>query len=249
MESYLVKINDFEGPMDLLLQLIESEKMDITTVSLAKITDEFLAIVEAEENFATAEIADFLAVAAKLLLIKSRILLPSLNLGTEDEGETLTKQLKIYKEYRDASKMIKAMIAKERFLFVRPKAIRVLEAKFVPPVGFTKERAGEIFANCLKRLEPVVNLPQRLIKRAISIKERISHISRLIFTKANLTFRQLIGQPKDKVEIVVSFLALLELVKQKAVDVSQTELFAEINISKNNTDSVDVENIAVDYQE
>jgi segregation and condensation protein A len=249
MESYSVKINDFEGPLDLLLQLIESEKMDITTVSLAKITDEFLAIVEAEENFDAADIADFLAVAAKLLLIKSRILLPSLNLGTEDEGESLAKQLKIYKEYRDASKMIKAMIAKERFLFVRPKAIRVLEVKFVAPIGFTKERASEMFANCLKRLEPIVNLPQRLIKRAISIKERISHISRLIFAKTNMTFRQLIGKPKDKVEIVVSFLALLELVKQKAVDVSQTELFADINISKNNEGAVDVENIVVDYQE
>jgi len=232
MESYSVKTGEFEGPMDLLLQLIEAEKMDITKVSLSLITDEFLKIVEQEENFNAGEIADFLAVAAKLLLIKSRILLPSLNIGSEDEGEQLAKQLKIYKEYRDAAKNIKKMLTIERFMFARPKALRVIETKFVPPHNLSLDRMKDLFAGALRRLEPVVNLPNQLIKRAISIKDKISHISRLIFSQASLTFKQLINKKQDKVDIVVSFLALLELVKQRAVKVEQGDLFSDINISK-----------------
>ena len=98
-----VKVDQFEGPLDLLLQLIEENKLEITKVSLAAVTEQYIQVLNqaAKEQVKASDLADFLVIAARLLLIKSRALLPFLEWGQDDEGEELTKQLKIYKEYSD----------------------------------------------------------------------------------------------------------------------------------------------------
>ncbi|MDP2586414.1 MAG: ScpA family protein [Candidatus Komeilibacteria bacterium] len=231
MAEYKIQLEAFEGPLDLLLKLIEDEELDITKVSLAKVTDQFIQYVNLAEQMRPGEMADFLVVASRLLLIKSKVLLPALQLDEEDEG-TLEKQLKIYKEYYEAAKKIRLMLKGENFLFSRLKPIQVFTPKFIAPVGLNGSRLAEIFAKALLRLEPIVNLPQAMIRKTISIREKIMHITEMILHKVTFSFKQLIGAGHDRTEVIVSFLAILELVKQRTLDVEQGELFAEINIKK-----------------
>jgi len=231
VSTYQIKLEQFEGPLDLLLKLIEEEEMDITKVSLAKVADQFITYVNQSEQLNPGEVADFLVVAAKLLYIKSKMLLPSLAVEDE-EADELEKQLKIYKEYYEASRKIKEMLKQNRLMFVREKPLRVFTPKFSPPLGLNLKALSEVFSRVLARLEPIVNLPKDAIKKTISIREKIGHITEMILNKVCLSFKQLLGNKRDKTEIIVSFLAVLELVKQRTIEVEQAELFSEINLKK-----------------
>lgn len=231
MTNYHFKLEEFEGPLDLLLSLIEDQKMDITKVSLARVADQFIEYVNSEAGLKPEEMADFLVIAAKLLFIKSKALLPGLEIADE-EGSDLEKQLKIYKEYREASLKIREMLKQKHFMFSRLKPIQVFTPKFAPPVDLKPAIMAVLFSKVLLRLEPIVNLPQTMIKKTISLRDKIRHISDLIFSKLTLSFRSLLSAGGDRTEMIVSFLAVLELVKQRTVEVEQTELFAEINIKR-----------------
>lgn len=229
MSEYKIKLEHFEGPLDLLLQLIESEELDITKVSLAKVTDQFIEYVNTSAGLDSEEVADFLLVASKLLLIKSKILLPSLNINDE-EASDLEKQLKIYKEYYEATKVIESIIQQKHFIFSREKPIRVFTLKFSPPASITLEDLKTLFAEALRKIEPVVNLPKDVIRRTISISEKISQIKKYILEKVSFGFKNLLNNGGSKTEIIVSFLAMLELVKQRIIEVKQGEMFEEIEI-------------------
>jgi len=232
MSNYQIKLEEFEGPLDLLLRLIEGQEMDITKVALAKVADQFISYVNNSEDLPTSEVADFLVISSKLLLIKSKVLLPSLDIDDE-EASTLEKQLKIYKEYHEASKIVRQKLTENIFLFSREKPIRVFTPKFSPPANIGLKDLSSIFAKALIKLEPIVNLPSKMIKKTMSIREKIKHISDLILEKVSYNFRQLLSQAGGKTEVIISFLAVLELVKQKSLDVEQTEgLFSDITITK-----------------
>lgn len=227
---YIVKIEKFEGPLDLLLQLIEHEEMDISKISLAKITDQFIEHLENIENLDPTEMADFLVVAAKLLWIKSKSLLPTLQLEGEEDYD-LTRQLKIYKEYRDASLTIHNMILKRRFTFIRERPLlKTGDIFFNPPAWLTKEKLQKVMIEILNDLEPIVRLPRGIVTNKISIQEKIQQIKVLIRENAEINFQSIIGKAKNKVEIIINFLAVLELLKQRVVTVTQNKLFGDINI-------------------
>lgn len=229
---YQIKIEKFEGPFDLLLQMIEKEEMNITEISLARIADQFVLYLEQMENLNPAEMADFLVVAAKLLWIKSKALLPSLEVEGED-GSDLATQLKIYKEYRDASLVIHKMILKRRFTFVRERPpLGAGDILFNPPIWLTKDKLFGVMREILDDLEPIVRLPRGMVKSAISIQEKIQHIRNLIQKNFEVKFHTIVSEAKDKVEIVVHFLAVLELLKHRHIIVKQEEIFGEINIKK-----------------
>lgn len=229
---YKVKIEKFEGPFDLLLQMIEKEEMNITDISLAYIADQFVEYIERMDNFNPAEMADFLVVAAKLLWIKSKALLPSLEFGGDD-GSDLAAQLKIYKEYRDASFVIHKMLLKKHFTFVRERpSFGAGDILFNPPAWLTKEKLILVMCEIIKDLEPIVRLPRGVVKSAISIQEKIQHIRDLIQKNLEVRFHTIISKAKDKVEIIVHFLAVLELLKHRHIVVRQEEMFGEINIKK-----------------
>jgi len=230
---YRIKIEQFEGPLDLLLQLIEQEEMDIAQVSLAKVTDQYLEYLNKSPDISTEELADFLVVAAKLLLIKSRTLLPSLQLE-EEEGTDLEHQLKIYREFYEAAKVLHKMILKKRFLFPREKMVVRFEKVFSPPKSLTPSKMKELFIGVLQSLEPWVNLPREVVIKTISIKERIVNIQAMISREATLSFRGLLKTAKNKTEIIVTFLALLELVKQRTIAVVQDKVFDDIVVKKVN---------------
>jgi len=228
---YKIKLEQFEGPLDLLLQLIEEEEMDITQVSLANVTEQYLAYLNEAPDISTEELADFLVVAAKLLLIKSRMLLPQLQVDEED-GTDLEQQLKIYREFYEASKSLHKMILKKKFLFSRERSVVPIEKVFNPPKSVTSERLKILFESVLRELEPWVNLPREVVVKTISIRERIANIQDMITQQATLSFQKLLKTAKNKTEVIVTFLALLELVKQRTVALVQDKEFEDIMVKK-----------------
>ena len=230
---YEIKIEKFQGPLNLLLQLIEQEELDISQVSLAQVTDQYIKYLAQVEELNPEEVADFLVVAAKLLLIKSRILLPSLNLGGEEEARDLEEQLKIYKLYLDAGRQLARMWRQGHVAWVRLKPLVFkTEAAFTPPQGLTHDMLAQAFERVLRMIEPIIKLPEVTLQRAISIQEKIASLKALIVTKVRLSWNTLMNSAQDKTEVVVSFLALLELIKQRHVNVEQSALFQDISISK-----------------
>ena len=228
-----IKVQEFEGPLDLLLQLIEDQKLEITKVALAEVTEQYIRMLnQKQDQVKTEELADFLVIAARLLLIKSRALLPFLQWDEEEDGEDLTKQLKMYKEFLEASKVVSKMIGKKQFAFSRQKLAVQLEASFLPPPGLTVGELAKTFAEVIRRLDPYVNLPSEVIKKSINIQEKIASIRERIFREVTTNFSEILKDAKDKTEIIVSFLALLELIKQRSVVARQSGSFNDITIER-----------------
>jgi segregation and condensation protein A len=232
----------FSGPLGLLLSMIESEEMDITEINLAKIADEYVAYIRAAEANAINpdEMADFLVVAAKLLFIKSKALLPYLYTA-EDAAEVddLEKQLRMYKEFVTASQKIKELVAEPNFLFLPP-LIKNRRQQFNLPVFAAPTKVSpdilhEVFLRILTALERQVEekLPEERLEPKINIEDKIVLIQKMLFDKIRVNFSKLLESAKNKTEIIVSFLAVLELAKQKELFFEQDELFSEIHINRN----------------
>ena len=230
---YEIKIEKFQGPLDLLLQLIEQEELDITEVSLAQVTDQYIEYLKQVEELNPEEVADFLVVAAKLLLIKSRHLLPALNLGGEEEAQELERQLRLYQRFVAVGKAIDKLWRGQHIAWIRPKPLVV---KLDEPAGPPQNLRADILAIAIKRviaaLEPIIKLPQVTLQKAISITEKIQSLKAMILKKAHLNWESLIKEAKDKTEVIVSFLALLELVKQRQLIAEQSALFQDINLTR-----------------
>lgn len=228
--SYAVQLEKFEGPLDLLLECIENEAVDISDVSLALITDRYLAYLHDHPAIPPEEMADFLVVASKLLFLKSKTLLPFLA-PQEDEGPDLAMQLKMYKAYVDASKTIAQMLADHHFLYAHESLPRV-DIGFAPPEKLTGRDMRAFFAAVIARLEPLFKIPKAIIEQTVSLHEKIKHIQAFIRRAARTSFRAIAATSENKTDIVVSFLALLELMKQKMISVHQQKHFADITIEK-----------------
>ena len=228
-----VKLQQFEGPLELLLELIELEKLDISNIALSQVTEQYLSYLKHVSDTTPDELADFLVVASKLLLIKSRVLLPELVLPGEEEAD-LAMQLKMYKEYYDASKVLHASIVKKHFAYSRQKPAVPITPVFNPPHNLTAGALKDLFLGVLKDIEPIIELPKEVIRRAVSLHEKIQSIQKMIAEKATMQFSQLLHSAKSRMEVIVTFLALLELVKQRTVTLHQTALFDDISVESVN---------------
>jgi segregation and condensation protein A len=229
---YSVKIEHFEGPLDLLLQLVESEKLEITEVSLMAATEPFIAHVRAQQGkIPPEELADFLTVAAKLVYLKSKALLPSIYDEELEEGLDLETQLRLYKSFVDASKDIENLFLGHTFMFARKRKMKFEERiEFRPPEGVNASLLAGIFEGVIKRLMPFVDLPKAALARAVTIEEKIEQLRNKISSRMRVSFHQFLAKTESKQEAVVSFLALLELIKQRIVRIEQKELFEDITI-------------------
>jgi len=234
-----VSVEQFSGPFGLLLSLIESEKMDITEISLAKIADEYVTYIRGAQDINPEELADFLVVAAKLLFIKSKALLPYLYSGEEDEEiDDLERQLKMYKEFIAASVKIKDIIATGQWLYLPPlnknRRVQFNLPVFSPPAKLNSSILHEKFKALLESLvkNQEVKLPETTLEPQVSIDERILTIKEMLLTKLKVNFSRLLAAASTKTEVIVNFLAVLELAKQKELFFEQEELFSEIHISR-----------------
>jgi segregation and condensation protein A len=233
-----IKLEQFEGPLALLVKLIDKAELDITQVSLAKVADQYVAHLKSLTYLDPEAMADFLVVASRLLLIKSKALLPYLLPEEEEAIEDFEEQLRMYKEFLEATKKIETMVAGKKFMFVREfnrKAIVNNLHLFAPPAKLTPKEMKTIFLGVIENLRPEsAPLPEQTIQAAVSIEEKIAFITKTIRLAIKTRFSQLFSSAASKVEIVVSFLAMLELMKQRNITAEQGELFSEIDIIKIN---------------
>lgn len=228
--SYEVITEKFSGPLDLLLALIEKNELPITEISLAQVTGDYLKYLEKTEVPAE-ELADFLTVAARLLLIKSNSILPVPIEETENQA-TLAAQLRLYRAFVGVSKKLEDLYLDSDACFVRPFTSLPTELSFNPPKSLFVGALAEAFRSLIKKLEPFFALRQASLDRVASVEERIRDIQRAVFERAKFCFSDVISGVKNRAEVVVSFLALLELVKQKIVKVKQAKVFDDIELSR-----------------
>ncbi|MDP2812544.1 MAG: segregation/condensation protein A [bacterium] len=232
-KMHQISLEQFQGPLDLLLQLIEKDKLQITEISLAKITDQYLEYIDSAQNIASAEVADFLLIASKLIYLKSKYLLPEIILDGEETAGDLENQLKIYRQYYEASKEVdKLFLDKKSYAYLRQVPYKLpIEIEFLAPKNVSKNILADIFREVLAKIDRVVNLPKVAIARAISIGEKIQQIKDQIKQFGKLSFKSILKK-KDKMETIISFLAMLELVKQREIVVDQDKLFGDLSIAK-----------------
>lgn len=228
---YTIKLEQFTGPFDLLLRLIEKEKLDICDISLARVTNKFLSYIDKLEQVSTQELADFLEIAAKLILFKSRLLV-SEGLSDEELVDELVDQLRIYREYAAASKKIAYLVAHTDHAFAKDKIPINVSCKIPENLNINSQMLEKNFKSIVYGILDQIKLSQKTIKRKIiSLKDKINELLDLVKKHNKIIFNNFI-QKKQRTEQTVMFLAVLELIKQKQIIVKQKELFGEIIISK-----------------
>ena len=223
-------LDQFSGPLDLLLSLLEESKLNISEVSLSSITEQYLTYLDTLEDNRAEELADFLVVGSRLLLLKSKMLLPQFA-PEEDEGTSLEEQLRLYKVFLEASKGVNRLWQADRRSFFRFEPPR-RQLQFVAPINLSRDSLRQSMLQLVDRLTPPKPLPETAIDRAVSMKETIDRIRALLKKNRRLSFGELLTSAHNRTEAIVSFLALLELVKQKAVALRQREIFSDIVIEK-----------------
>ena len=236
--GYPVSLPIFDGPIGLLLHLIEREELDITEVSLVAITDQYLREIESMQGIEPEALADFLVVAARLLYIKSRGLLPQPEGEEEEEeskSEALIQQLLDYRRFRAAAGELR----------LRASIGLRTSARLTPPQldrrmdlsALTIEKLAEAAQRALSDLPSDPDLPS-VRAYPISVAEMCSTIRERIRGQAGengkagglLTFSALLSQSRSRQEIIVTFLAVLELIKQREISAEQEETFGEISL-------------------
>lgn len=228
---YKIEIQNFSGPLDLLLQLIDQQELVITEVSISQVTDQYLSYIEKMTNKDPEELSDFLVVAARLLWLKSKALLPVIG-EPEEEVDDLARQLKLYKEFVDASHKIEALIGQKRFSFTRVKAPIKKEVEFAPPPGLKASDLRQTWEQILKRLEPLWRIPKATLYKAVSLQQKVLELRDFLAGQSKFGFHAFLKQAKNKGEVIVNFLALLELVKREVCQVKQRGAFKDILLEK-----------------
>jgi len=231
--SYQVALPVFEGPLDLLLHLIEREELDITQVSLAQITNQYLEYLAQLSERDPDNLADFLVVAAKLLLIKSRVLLPqrpaSLGPDDEDVGQDLVQQLIEYKRFKEAAGWLQHLDEQGMQSYIRLAGVPTLD-RIVDLGEVTVEDLLAAVRDVLAIKPPEPSVNGTVAPITISIADQIDLIERKTQDGRPVSFRRLLARATTRMEVIVTLLALLEMVKQLRVTMRQDRQFGDIQI-------------------
>ncbi|MCS6938229.1 MAG: ScpA family protein [Roseiflexaceae bacterium] len=230
--DYTVTLPVFEGPLDLLLRLIEREELDITRVALAHVTDQYLAHVRAMETPDPASLSAFLVVAARLLLLKSRALLPrppaTGDREPDDEGDALVRQLQEYQRFRQLASLLRLYEGRRMYARLAPPV--------VPRAARLDHTVADLIAAIQRRMQltlpldpPPVALPAPKI---VTVGEMIDRIRSRLLARPWVAFEEMISLAAQRVEVVVAFWAVLELWKRHAIEVEQADLFGTIVIRR-----------------
>lgn len=234
--AYELRTSEYKGPLDKLLELVEEKKLEITTVSLAEVTNDFLEYLKKIESEQRDHdlIADFLMIASRLVLIKSKVLLPTLTLSEEEEVDikNLEARLKLYQELKQTQAHIRegwhaAPLMRSREFMMASGAI------FYPASNGAPDTMHASVAKLVGELQKILR-PIAFVKREIvNLKEKIQDIFKRL-TEVPLSFSKL-RQNGSREEVVVLFLAILHLIKDQLVSVEQDDRFGDILIAKNGT--------------
>jgi len=242
MSSYQIAIQNFEGPLDKLLELVEARHLEITQISLSEVTADFLKYIETIDKNRPEVLAEFLPVAAKLLLIKSRTVLPNLELTEEETEEikNLEYQLKEYKRFKEAAKMIndlwlinrishgREFLAGLQFLNLE-NVSSTSNSFFYPPKKFDFGFCAETLKKLYREISLQTMPPAELIMKVINLEEKIKETFSKISSKMEQTFSSIV-QTGDISDIIITFLAILHLFKEGKIIFSQNSHFGEIKL-------------------
>lgn len=224
----------FEGPLDLLLHLIETEELPITAVSLTQVTGGYLAYLSTLEERRPDGIADFLVMAARLLYIKSLALLPRpADEASEDEeqdpAEALARQLREYKLFKDKAEHLHTLEASGQRGYVRLAPPPKLE-KRLDPAGMTVQALWLAVYEVLRDYEAPPTPAATIEPHQITVQDKMAALQKWLQADKVVHFRQFLGQAASRVEIIVSLLAVLELLKRRQIRVEQPAPFGDIVI-------------------
>ena len=236
MDPFAIHLDNFTGPLDLLLHLIKQNEMEITDIPIAEITAQYLAVIDTLQTLNLDVAGEFLLMAATLLHIKSRMLLPQIvdDAGDDDSEEDpraeLVRRLLEYQKYQDAARQLDQLPLLHRDLFARS----------TPAPEVTEEGEGEFAAvglyDLLQALQQLLSeRPEPLVHEVsveqLSVAERINQVMTALQGQQSLTFAELFTAQRSRQEVIVTFLALLELVRLRLVRLLQSQRFGPIWIS------------------
>jgi segregation and condensation protein A len=232
--AFVLKLPAFEGPLDLLLHLIEREGLDITTVSLLAVTEQYLAQLRSTESMNVGALADFVAMGARLLLLKSRALLPREDQPEDDaasdedpaDPEALVAALQEYRRYKQAAGHLRSLQDAQRTTYRRTAAPPALPL----PTGLdavSLDGLVQLFRDILDRMP--ADEPRPTVRREpIRLRDRIARLVQRLDASGSASFRELVGGAQTRVEVVVDFLAVLELIKARYLEAQQDDAFGDI---------------------
>lgn len=246
MNDYELRLESYSGPLDTLLELIESKKLEITEISLASVTDDFLrfiepmrqADIEAADPGFLRRIADFIVIASKLIFIKSKSLLPEFQVSVEEEAEIkdLENRLKFYRDLKPAIKHISAFWEKKSSSYSRPYFMNLnapaTEAKmFFPGNGVTVAALAASLTRIFEVYERLAVETKIVREKVITLEEKINEVAGKIAEFREMSFEDL-SRSKSKGEIIVTFLAILHLAREQMILLEQEEGNSDIIIKK-----------------
>jgi segregation and condensation protein A len=234
--DYKVKLEVFEGPLDLLLYLIKQDEIDIYDISLERITSQYLEYLQAFKELNIELAGEFIVMAANLIYLKSRSLLPleqqppEEDAGEDDPRWELIRQLIEYKKFKEAATELHLRELQQERMFAREgtSSLALQEPLRLGEVGIFQ--LINAFQTVIKRIEARQEV-QEIFGERFSVSEKIDIILRRVGTGAPLRFSDLFGEVVSRVEVVVTFLALLELIRLKQVRAFQKNIFEEIEIA------------------
>lgn len=261
MESVLsnactIKIENFEGPFDLLFHLIEKNQVDIYDIPINQIADQYMDYLFQMQEMDLEVASEFLVMAATLLHIKSKLLLPSLKQNKEEEidpREELILKLVEYKKYKQFAELLKVREKEwEKVCYRQPEEIDIKRVD--EPIELSYDELKRVYVNLIERNERKMNksagkMTQILQIEKVSLKSKIREVIRTLINKAYFRFSDLFSvATKSKLEVVTGFLAILELAKLKKVSIMQSAQFAEIMVHRTaeNLEDIDEEKIAAE---
>ncbi len=240
-----VKLQAFEGPLDLLLHLIDKNKVNIYDIPIVEITDQYMEYVKTMDKQDLNIVSEFLVMAATLLDIKSKMLLPKeVNEDEEEEDprQELVEKLLEYKMYKYMSYELKDKHQDAGNSICKPPTIPEEVKKYEPPVdleklldGLSLNKLEQIFKDVIKRqedkIDPIRSKFSKIEKEEVSLEDKIDYILNYAIEHNNFSFRKLLEKQKSKTQIIVTFLAVLELMKMGKINIVQRYIFDDIDIT------------------
>ena len=231
--QYQISTEIYSGPLDLLLQLIERAELDITKLSLAKVTDQYLAHIRTLQEKDPIEVSAFLVIAARLVLIKSLVLLPKTDISDltseEDPGETLAKQLIAYKKFKEIAFFLHMRETSGLKTYLRMAAAPRRKGLLQKGELLISD-LPEIMQQIVSRQNYTHPLGTAVTITTLTLKNKIKEIINILQKGNKSNFKSLLSSRNSRIEIIVTFLALLELIRHYSVQVHQEVLFEDINL-------------------
>ena len=237
--GYKIKLEIFEGPLDLLLYLVKKDHLNVYDIPIAKVTEQYLGYLNLMQLLDLNVAGEFLVMAATLMQIKSKMLLPAeeaqgVEAEEDDPRAELVKRLLEYERFKEIAETLREKESDQREVFKRPKAEVEKELPQQPKEGYFEASIFDLinaFSRALKDIPKEVFY--EVVKDEFTIEEKVHQLLHLLLVNSSLRISELFAKAKNKLEVIVTFLAILELVRMKEIVAIQNGLFDDIEIVRN----------------